>query len=494
MSWLINYRKPWRSDQSIKSSFPLGESRSFRAEILNPAGVIVSRETRNVYVPTLTGAPDQSLEFTILWKHQSERYMDQAGVQPEARFTVAEDFMQGRALSCYRRLRDNPNGPYMPAVAANRTVAQFHHLLKDMQCILFDVTYCGNKVKQEITKWRINDYKTDPNQALSDLYVEQQHRLDELTAMAEGDMHHRGANWDDAYMIDLLHTRVPDAEWEWLGETGFDPFDGQQTPLDVCEKLDHKHKQAIKKKKKEAEKKEQKNEKLDNDGENKRANADVDNRSNKRRCLHSDRDDDSDAINESSCSDEESSSGDEQSSSGDDRSSDDEILSDDDGSRVESDDDSYSSDRRDSTATTQAPAHGDSRVVLLNGMDCTWKNCLVNPDSNKFDWEAAKHYMYKEGGRNTWYADVFHEESRKRRASRQPQSHFQAPAQGPQYHPYYPPVPQAYHQQYMPSQGPSPGQALPPAPAQPSNTVLQRVIIPLWWPIAIWPSFLIDGA
>ncbi|EJK78030.1 hypothetical protein THAOC_00095, partial [Thalassiosira oceanica] len=208
----------------------------------------------------------------------------------------------------------------MPAVAANRTVAQFHHLLKDMQCVLYDVTYCGNKVKQEITKWRINDYRTDPTQALSDLYVEQQHRLDELTAMAEGDMHHRGA---------------------------------------VAIK-------AAEKKKKEAEKKKQENEKLDNDGENKRANADVDNRSNKRRCLHSDRDDDSDATNESS-------SGDEQSYSGDERSSDDEILSDDDGSReddgseVESDDDSYSSDRCDSAATTQAPAHGDSRVVLLNG-------------------------------------------------------------------------------------------------------------------------------
>ena len=57
-------------------------------------------------------------------------------------------------------------------------------------------------------------------------------------------------------------------------------------------------------------------------------------------------------------------------------------------------------------------------------MDCNWKNCLVNPESDNFDWEAAKQYMYEEGGRNTWYANVFHEESRKRRAARQPQSHF----------------------------------------------------------------------
>ncbi|EJK71994.1 hypothetical protein THAOC_06515 [Thalassiosira oceanica] len=340
-----------------------------------------------------------------------------------------------------------------------------------MHCELFDESYCGNKVKQEVTKWNINDYRSDPDQALSDLFVDQQHRLDEIKDIAENHMHHRGALWDEAAMIDLLRNRTPEYLWDWMRETGVDPDDGVHTALDLAAKLDHKHKQAIKKKKKKAEKKKQKNEKLDNNEENKRANADVDNRSNKRRCLHSDRDDDSDAINESSYSDEESSSGDEQSSSGDERSSDDEILSDDDGSReddgskVDSDDDSYSSDHRNSTATKQAPAHGDTRVVLLNGMDCTWKNCPVNPESDKFDWEAAKLYMFKDGGRYTWYADVFHEESRKRRAARQPQpqpqSHFQAPAQGPQYHPYYPPVPQAYHQQYMPSHGPSPGQAQP---------------------------------
>ena len=161
---------------------------------------------------------------------------------------------------------------------------------------------------------------------------------------------------------------TPEDFWDWMKETGVDPDDGTHTALELAEKLDHKHKQAIKKaeQKKEAEKKEQKNEKLDNNGENKRANADVDNpvdiRSNKRRCLRSESDDDSQAIKESSSSAEESSSSNEQSSSSDERSSDDERLSDDDGSRkddsskVESDGDSCSSDRRNSSAKKQGQA------------------------------------------------------------------------------------------------------------------------------------------
>ncbi|EJK50425.1 hypothetical protein THAOC_30608 [Thalassiosira oceanica] len=488
MSRLINYKKPWDTSKSLQSNFPLGEKRSFRAEIQNPAGVVVSRETKEVYIPILTGAPNQSIEMTILWKHQSERYMDQAGVQPEARFTVAEDFMQGRALSCFRRLRDNPNGPYMPAVAANRTLAQYHRLLKDMHCDLFDETYCGNKVKQEVTKWKIDDYRSDPNQALSDLYVDQQHRLDEIKEMTEQHMHHRGAVWDDAFMIDLLRKRVPESEWDWLGETGFDPFDGNHTALQVAEKLDHKHKQAIKEAAKKQKRRKQKNEKLDNDGEkeeNKRANADVDNRSNKRRCLHSDRDDDSDAINESS-------SGNDQSSSGDERSSDDEILSDDDGSReddgskVESDDDSYSSDRRDSTATTQAPAHGDSRVVLLNGMDCTWKNCLVNPESNKFDWEAAK--QYRAGSVVHQAAAAVALSGASSRTAVSPVLSAGASS-----------LPSAVHAVAQPiartglaacsssAVRPVPLSGIPLRSSSGSSSAL-------WWPIAIWPSFLIDGA
>ncbi|EJK69088.1 hypothetical protein THAOC_09692, partial [Thalassiosira oceanica] len=87
----LRYRKSWDPTKSLKENFPLGETRNFRAEILNPAGVQVSRETREVYMPTLTGAPDEKLEFNILWKHQFEKYVDLAGVQPANRFTVAED-------------------------------------------------------------------------------------------------------------------------------------------------------------------------------------------------------------------------------------------------------------------------------------------------------------------------------------------------------------------------------------------------------------------
>ena len=188
---------------------------------------------------------------------------------------------------------------------------------------MYNEIWCGNLVKQEVSKWSLLDFRSESEQPLADLYVEQQHRLDEIKDMAENHMHHRGALWDDAAMIDLLRNRTPEDLWDWMKETGVDPDDGTHTALELAEKLDHKHKQAIKKaeQKKEAEKKEQQNEKLDNNGENKRANADVDNpvdiRSNKRRCLCSESDDDSKAINESSSSAEESSSSDKESSSGD---------------------------------------------------------------------------------------------------------------------------------------------------------------------------------
>ena len=106
MSRLITYRKPWPVYQSLEANFPNGDKRSFRTDIVNPAGVIIARETRNVYVPFYTGVEGESLEYAVLWKQKLNKYYDLAGVAAEDRFTVAEDFLQGRALSCFRRLRD----------------------------------------------------------------------------------------------------------------------------------------------------------------------------------------------------------------------------------------------------------------------------------------------------------------------------------------------------------------------------------------------------
>ena len=396
----FQYHYPFDNSLSDEENFPNGLKKYI--QVTTPQGLRISHTH---YLIKLNGS--ENLEVMAgKFVDNLIRYADAAALNGPQRFDLTMELLSGTAATYYRLLIDDPNGAYIQPHNINRTPAQHLNSLRDLWTKLMDETWLGDACYQQYQAWPLSKYKSVKGQKVCDLFVHQEGRKNELLGYFMQRMHFRGNPIGEPEKIAHLKNKCPEDLWDKAN--AIEDLDQLNTSIAVAEVIDRVYKPEFEK----AQKDSKKNDNGNGNGKRKTDDSSSDGNPTKkgRNGNRNNRNGRNGRNNNNR--------------NGNDRRN--------------------NQDRRPQhNASKEKPSNGQQTVVLENGWTGLWKNCPVNPGSHKFDWTSAKKYNFDEGGKDTWYLDIFIKEARRRKAS-QPQSNYQSPQPYPP-QPQYPQAQHAYH-------------------------------------------------
>ena len=429
-SKLITYRKPF-TDEELEA-LP-------HYKMSGGPGVF----SPTIRVPKFSSPQQNSWEHLLINLYNKvEVLFEEGNMHGNQRFAKTLQVLSGQALIKYRSVINDPNGPYMPNVAANRTDALWAQSIQDLTSALYNKTYLGNDIQEVTNHFSFYSCKTDSAQKYPDSFALQEARMDEFDLMATERSHFDGNPLDDTGKNRRTWKRLPEDYKNYITLIrGVDPFD-QANPLSrdgLIEMLDQMH--LVEEKKA--------NKKRMNDNS-------WGNRSNKR---------------------PRPNGGNNNNSHDNSRNSHNGRFKNGNGGRP-----GGNKNGNDSRGVSNRAPTEDYHYVNFADKSCKWKNHPLNPKSDQWDYELAKDYMFRgnkfncgklDGGKCKWYRDIFNEGVQQEKAKRQnnnrqqnhgqrniqrngQQSYHQMPLPPPP--PYYPPpapYAQGYHFQAPPSSHPN---------------------------------------